>query len=309
MHELVSACSDVGLALHRTLTDMLCEDPSHRTERRGCGYTQATRFLAAYINLPRAPLVAGDLALFREWRIPAVEQIARDAFESGWSRGWRRLRNAPEAIRGLACMASAEGEALLGLEDRIGAVRRLLRLPESGLLLDMVSDLVSGSDAAAPCVPAMHAKPDIGSCSQAEEFFLELAHGRVRRHGHVNVFVDDAGRAVLLEKMNLGESHSAIALEPILINDVLIPPGGLFALHYDHVIVSRAMPHGHALPLRSIGEARFLRLTTLAVPPEIRRRAFTAQVDAQVHARMMSPLTTTLDDLRAFVEAELRQAA
>lgn len=53
----------------------------------------------------------------------------------------------------------------------------------------------------------MREKPEIGSCSQAEEFFLEIAHGRVRRGGKVNLFVDGDGRPLLVEKMALGESH------------------------------------------------------------------------------------------------------
>ncbi len=309
MHELVAACASAGLPLHRTLTEMLGEDPSHRTERRGCGYTQATRFLATYVNQPRAAESAGELAVFREWRIGAVEELARAATAAGWPFGWRRLQSAPDEVRRLAEQASPEGAALLAVAARLESARRALRLAESLVLADMISDLVSGSDVVAPRVPAMAEKPDIGSCSQAEEFFLELAHGRVRRHGHVNIIVDAANRAILLEKMNLGESLSAIAIEPIIVNDVLIPPGGLFALRYQPPPGAKAIPHGQLLPLHAIREARFLRLTTLAVPPEIRRRTFSAQVDAQIHARMMSPLTTTLDDLRNFVGSELRQAA
>ena len=85
MHELVAACASAGLPLHRTLTEMLGEDPSHRTERRGCGYTQATRFLATYVNQPRAAESAGELAVFREWRIGAVEELARALEAAGYT--------------------------------------------------------------------------------------------------------------------------------------------------------------------------------------------------------------------------------
>ena len=52
-HELVEAFASVGLPLHPILREMLEESPAHRTERRGCGYTQATRFLSTFVNQPR----------------------------------------------------------------------------------------------------------------------------------------------------------------------------------------------------------------------------------------------------------------
>ena len=56
-HEIVSAFARAGLPLRRTLAEMLDEHFSHHTERRGCGYTQATRHLSSLINAPRDPLV------------------------------------------------------------------------------------------------------------------------------------------------------------------------------------------------------------------------------------------------------------
>ena len=200
-------------------------------------------------------------------------------------------------------------EALCRLQPQLEQVRAQLQRGESLALLELVRQLLGDGRDADPrtvAVPGMPVKPEIGSCSQAEEFFLELAHGRVRRHGKVNCFVDAAGRARLLEKMNLGESHSAIVIEPIAINGVTIPPGGLCALRYVEPLPEcRPSVHGSAMPLEAIAEARFLRLTTLSAPPETRRRAFGAQVEAQVRARMVSPLTTTLDDLRHFAGTEV----
>ena len=98
----------------------------------------------------------------------------------------------------------------------------------------MIEQLLT-HDAPPACadVPGMPVKPEIGSCSQAEEFFLEIAHGRVRRGGRVNVIVAANGEPLMLEKMNLGESHSAIVIAPIRIHGVGIPPGSLCAL--DHL--------------------------------------------------------------------------
>jgi hypothetical protein len=49
-HELLRVFATLGCALNDTLRDMLNEHYSHRTERRGAGYTQATRHLAAFVN-------------------------------------------------------------------------------------------------------------------------------------------------------------------------------------------------------------------------------------------------------------------
>ena len=63
-HEIVVAFARAGYDLHRTLREMLDEHPSHRTERRGCGYTQATRFLSVFLGSPRLADDATDLAIF-----------------------------------------------------------------------------------------------------------------------------------------------------------------------------------------------------------------------------------------------------
>jgi hypothetical protein len=52
-HEICIATDACGVPLHATLKEMLNEHFSHQSERRGCGYTQATRLLADHLN--RAP--------------------------------------------------------------------------------------------------------------------------------------------------------------------------------------------------------------------------------------------------------------
>ena len=85
-----------------------------------------------------------------------------------------------------------------------------------------------------------------------------------------------------------------------------LPPGALFALHYDDAAPPlRAIACGVVHALDTIVEARFLRLTTLAVAPALRRRAFSAQFDAQVRANMLSPQTTTIAHLHAFAAQRL----
>ena len=308
-HEIVEAFQNEGLGLHKNLVEMFNEHPTHRTERRGCGFTQATRFLSTFVNQVREPISAEDLTLFAHWPTASTQALAEKMRSLGWSRGWRALDELPPDLAGRV-PASTVSEALRTLMPRVRRIRQRVHHVESQLLLGLIDHILAGCVTQAFNVPGMPAKPEIGSCSQAEEFFLEIAHGRIRRHGRVNSIVDETGRTMMLEKMNLGESHSALVIVPININGVLIPAGGLCALrHADEVPVERLSRHGQVIPVAAIAQARFLRLTTLSVPPEDRRRAFSAQVDAQVHGRMVSPMTTTLDDLRRFAHDELVAAA
>ncbi|NLB14271.1 MAG: hypothetical protein GX826_09680 [Gammaproteobacteria bacterium] len=54
------------------------------------------------------------------------------------------------------------------------------------------------------------------------------------------------------------------------------------------------------LPLSALEQVRFLRISTLSVAPRHRARAFGMQFRRQMLGNMMSPQSTTLDDLAAF---------
>jgi len=308
-HEIVDGFRGEGLRLRRTLEEMLDEHAVHRTDRRGCGYTQATRFLATYVNQPGAAADPADLDVFEDWPTRDTGFAAAMLLGAGWPHGWRRTDELSDANRAGAAQYVELLEALSGLRSRIHRIAGSCALPESRLLASLLWQLLARDGRAPHSLPPMPMKPQIGSCSQAEEFFLELAHGRVRRGGSVNVFTDAAGQPLLLEKMNLGESHSAIVLESVRLNGVDLPPGSLCALAHVPDASARSSAHGRRLSLAGIAEARFLRLTTLAVEPSERRRAFSAQLAAQVRAGMLSPTTTTLAELRAFARAEVEGAA
>ena len=307
-HEVVATFARAGLTLHARLREMLDEHASHRTERRGCGYTQATRFLSTHINQPRMPDSASDFGVLAAWPKPRIEALAQRAIAAGWTQGWRRLDLCDPAI--ISTLTDDPTTPLLvALPRTLAQVQNALRHEESRLLADLLRQLLAPEPDVAPVMPEMREKPEIGSCSQAEEFFLEIAHGRVRRGGHVNLFVGDDGRPLLVEKMALGESHSAMAIAPVAVGGVRLPPGALFALRYrDDAEPLRDTACGHVFPLPAITEARFLRVTTLAVSPASRARAFSAQFEAQQRNNLLSPGTTTIEDLRAFALARLGSA-
>ncbi len=302
-HELVEALAAVGLPPCRTLRDMLDELPQHRTERRGCGLTQATRYFAEHINQPRDPRDVSDLAMFEGWPLRGTESIAARSLSLGWAAGWRNLPDAPHAVREAIGELPAAAH-LLSLPQRLIEVRTHIRHAESHLLLGMIGDILACREPDAPSLPPMPEKPEIGSCSQAEEYFLEIAHGKVRRGGQVNVFVDPAQRPLLVEKISLGESHSAMFLHEVALCGVTLAPGGLAALrHRDDALILGRHAHGAILPLAALAQVRFLRLTTLALAPEHRDRAFGEQFRRQVQSNLLSPRSTTLDDLRRFAAA------
>lgn len=307
-HEVVAACAAIGLELREKMRDMLNEEAQHATERRGCGLTQATRLLATHVNCQRATLDVNDLALFADVSRRAAAIVADRAQAAGWTLGWRELHRAPPEV--VAALSGLRGaDALIALDDRLATVAAALEFEESKLLLGLVRGVLAAGSEALPSLPFMAAKPDIGSCSRAEEFFLEIAHDRVRRRGYVNIFVDANKRPVMVEKMHMGESHSAIFLEAINIGGVVIPPGGLAALRH---VAADTPPPGAAktrvLGIDRVAEARFLRLTTLAVSPANRERAFSTQYKRQIVLNMLAPESTTMDDLRRFARNRLQQA-
>ena len=60
-HEIIQIFRNHVYPLSNKLTEMLNEHYTHQTERRGCGYTQATRVLGEYINIPRDAHELNDL--------------------------------------------------------------------------------------------------------------------------------------------------------------------------------------------------------------------------------------------------------
>ena len=74
-HEVVRLFQEHVYPLSEKLTEMLNEHYSHQTERRGCGYTQATRVLAEYINVPRASHEFQDLKLFDHYDTHGLRKI------------------------------------------------------------------------------------------------------------------------------------------------------------------------------------------------------------------------------------------
>lgn len=276
-HELVQGFERVGLKLCKTLVNMLNELPEHRTERRGCGYTQATRFLSSLI-CKSADATSAAGSLFH----PDIEREPRATLRAHVARVTPAL---------LSCLKREESvllaELILSIAERTGVGRFVT-------------------------APAPEKLP-IGTCPLAEEYFLEIAYGRIRRGGRIHLYLDDDGLPLLIEKCQLGEKHSSISLAPLVINDVAIPVGSLIGIDRPE-IDAEAYPttrsgRGLALPKRVLRQVCFLRFTTLAVSPVARARAFSSHFEQQVRGGLFSPRDTTMAQMIAFVGSELAGGA
>lgn len=292
-HELVRAFAQAGWPLNATLTEMLNEHYSHQTERRGCGYTQASRVLAAAINQPRNPVTTVDLELLASPPIALVRMVLAQAGAHGLSslEGWRNLDQNPQVMAFLQTAAPSEFASRLGelvqFFQTLRGMHTHLQYEESQLMVQLLQDLILPHDAQAdqlPQIRGLHDKPKVGSCTMAEKFFLEIAHQRIPRVGKINVLVDEHGTPLLLEKLNMGDSHSCISLTPLILNGVRLPIGSMFSTQYsdpDDASAQHPPPlrplrtlKGHVMAVTAYEGYCLLRLSTLTVSRQNRKRAF-----------------------------------
>jgi len=309
-HEVLTAFERIGCRLNKTLYEMLGEHAKHHTERRGCGFTQATRHLGAHINQPRRLRHYDEILLFADRDSSRLRAIMSGAEARGIALSWRNLdlRPPPEPMRDdLAWCTQYELEARRQADIR--ALPEQLELEESRLLAAMVRDVILPRHDLdeRQALPPWPDKLEIGSCALAEKFFLELAKGFVRRKGLMNVIVSDQGEPLLVEKLNLGDDHSCVTVAPVTIHGVPLPPGCLVGVTYgpDVALRDNREIRGAVFPASRCEGFRFLRLTTLAVSPSNRKRAFTVQFQAQIDGGFFSPGALTIEDLYRVASKQL----
>jgi hypothetical protein len=111
--------------------------------------------------------------------------------------------------------------------------------------------------------------------------------------------------------MNLGDNHSCLSLVTLTMNGVRLPPGSLLGLAYDSRALQktrRKVIPGCQIRLADCDGFRFLRLTTLAITPANRARAFTTHFEAQQANGLFAPESTQLAQLTQIAQAELNYA-
>ena len=318
VHEVVSAFQTCGMPLSKKLTEMLNEHFSHQSERRGCGYTQATRELADFISQPRADDEYDDLRLFADPIMKPLRDVAIQAKSQGLILdSWRNLDTNPAVLHFLQQHTATTDPFTENLREqvawqqRLRQIHSLVKREESLLVVAMIQDLIlTPRETATGSVnlPVLGEKPKVGSCPMAEKFFLEIAYRRIPRRGLVNVFVDAQNRPLLMEKINMGDDHSCISLKEVVLNGVRLPPGSSFSVAYDptkvHAQKSSALA-GDIIPLSEVDGFWFLRLTTLAVSPKNRECAFSTHFQQQIENNLFSPDVVTLSQLREVADQQV----
>ncbi len=308
-HEVLSAFDRAGFRLNPILYEMLNEHYKHRTERRGAGFTQATRHLAEHVNLPRHPYECDEVRLFANRDTFPSRELLDGAEREGLRLGWRTIgaQEPPEALRSVPHLWELyvrERER----QTRFRDMRSRVLLEESRLIASIVCDLLFPRSHDGLCeLRTYPEKLPIGTCPLAEKYFLELADGFVRRNGQMNVIVSSEGEPLMLEKLSLGDDHSCISVTEVVLNGVRLPAGSLLGAHYegDASLRPNRTIVGQVIPLDHVTGFRFLRFTTLAVSPENRRRAFTRHFDAQVEGGLFAPGSVTIADLKRVAGEQL----
>lgn len=314
-HELVQVFLKNNMPLSSKLVDMLNEHHSHQTERRGCGYTQASRVLAEYVNYPRSDTTFSDGKLFAEFPHAQLQYLLDNAAKYNLIlTSWRNL-DLNSNVQSYLSSHPENNPFTQSLMEQFGwqhTLRHLhtqLHLEESLLWMEILKNIILPSTSTnIPILPVLADRPKVGSCPMAEKFFLEIAHGRTPRRGRINVIVDHKQKPILLEKINMGDDHSCICLKPVLMNGVVLPAGSSFAVLYDehiHKTPTTAF-NGDILSLDDCRGFWFLRMTTLGVSPENRQRAFSTHFNQQVLNDLFSPKETTLEQLIEIANRQLR---
>ena len=316
-HEVIELFDEQQLPLSDKLIEMLNEDYTHQTERRGCGYTQATRVLATHINLVRDAESLDDLRLFnrplRNIKLVMNQASAEDIHLTTW----RNLDLHEDLITLLADPKKAAlnpnfFNALkeeLTFQYRLRHIAPLLKREESTLLVQLLTDIIlpyQGNDLTN--LIALPEKSKVGSCTMAEKFFLEIAYHVIPRKGRVNVIVDADNKPLFIEKLNMGDSHSCISVAPVCMNGVRLPAGSLFAVEYpDNLETQQPCKklRGQIIPVSACTGFWFLRLTTLAISPANRARAFSSHFEWQATVALFSYQSTEIKQLLAIANAQL----
>lgn len=306
-HEILDVFKAKLHPLSTELTEMLNEHYTHQTERRGCGYTQATRVMADYVNVARHPQEFTDFKLFDAFDTKAFKYIVNHGSDSPLKlETWRNLDLHPAVIEYLKQekddALSAALKEIVAFQKGLRSIYEATDLEESKIICQFIEDSILPKDAQQENLTVLNTlneRPKVGSCPMAEKFFLKVAHDQFPRQGVLNIFVDEHNQPVMLEKLNMGDNHSCVSLVPLMMNGIRLPAGSLFAIEYDPETVQKTTNKQHKGDIIPINQVSFwfLRITTLAISPKNRARAFSMHFKQQVQNGLLNPEITELSQL------------
>lgn len=307
-HEVLKLFTGKLHKLSDELTEMLNEHYTHQTERRGCGYTQATRVLADYVNVERSNQDFTDFKLFDNYDVKSLKTLLTQISNELNVQTWRNLDQNPQVQQYLAQNKDDDlSQALkqvISFQQGLRQIKDEATLEESKIMCQFIEDIILPKDEVVEGLTTLNTlteRPKVGSCPMAEKFFLKVAHNQLPRQGILNIFVDDNNQPIMLEKLNMGDNHSCINLVPLMMNGVRLPAGSLFAMQaYEEDSLANKTPNkqykGNIIPIKDVA-FWFLRITTLAVSPKNRARAFSMHFKQQVQNGLLNPEITELSQL------------
>ncbi|MEK9157331.1 MAG: hypothetical protein AAB448_04370 [Patescibacteria group bacterium] len=186
---------------------------------------------------------------------------------------------------------------------KIEAVKVELRKAPLGdqLIGRMTLDLIAPiEETTSPVLPLAKTELRIGTCTTAEVYFLDAVTHH-RGYELPDVIVGSDNQPLMLFK-NAGE-RSAITLIETVLNGVRVPPGSLLAIEEGEKV-----RHG-IIPISTIPGFKFLRLSTLAIPPKEREEAVGNVYAFQRWRDMKGYDTITISDLTDAAQKRLRDLA
>ena len=286
--EILDVFSGMGLSLDSRITEMLEETKEHQGGRRGSGFTQVSRVLATdFVNSPRSDR---DIGLF--------DHSVRQNIQKEFDNEFRSLSKEQQEDYVEPSYASRLGRQKL--EELPGQMQN----EESRMIAQMMVDVIYPHvpDESAISLPPATGEMHIGTCTTAEAYYFDYINkgGKVLTYSraNMNIIVDGNGEPIMLEKIGLGESHSALTLAPTEMNGVRLPAGSLVGVQYPSEIgdVAKGDSEGKFIKLEDCSGFKFLRLSTLAVDPAIRERAFGSHIEFQRNSLMEGADTVRIED-------------
>ncbi len=260
--EVSDAFKEAGMPLDWRLVGMLEESEEHQGGRRGSGFTQASRYMADMVRSERS---SKDFKIFDD---SFRNEIEDDFFKNGNQ----------DKLKTVDFRDYVDKNKLKEISDKVKG-------PGSKLLLGMISDTFNSSekDTTLATLPSSKEKMEIGTCTTAENYFFDYMKGNTMygdnfkdKTAKMNIFKDEKGQPLFMEKIGLGENHSAISLKDFYLNGIKIPAGSLVALQYDKPNNEdmTSSKNGIVLSSNILQVVEFLRFTTLVVEPKDREQTF-----------------------------------
>lgn len=168
-----------------------------------------------------------------------------------------------------------------------------LKQEENVLIGRIIEDLLNPQKNSE--LPLSKEEKHVGTCTTAETYFAAILDEE-RGYNPPNTLTDTNGEPIMILK-NAGEK-SAITLRESTLGGVRIPAGSLIS-------ISSRKDWSEIKSLEDCEGFKFLRLTTLAISPKNRTRAFGMAIKFQKMNGIHEPETTTVEELYDYAKGQL----